>query len=144
MLRKLVALVALGLLPISASAVAHAEPVSSLTLIDERGDMWIVGPTEAPPVAAPRQRRGDIRRTIIRHGERAVTVRTRFSELSRKPQGHFLVAVLRTNTGVLRDIYIVAGSSAGPPTGAATLPSSAETTAPWTAPPRTTSTTPPT
>jgi hypothetical protein len=115
MLRKVVALVALCLIPFSASAVAHAESVSSLTLIDERGDMWVVGPEEGPPVAAPRQRRGDIRRTIIRHGAHAVTVRTRFSELSRKPQGHFLVVVLRTNTGVLRDVYIVAGQFSRPP-----------------------------
>ena len=108
MLRKLVAVVALGLIPISASAVAHAEPVSSQTLIDERGDIWRI-PGEGRPVAAPHQHRGDIRRTIIRHGKHAVTVRAKFGELTRNPQGHVLVVGLRTNTGVLRAVSLIAG-----------------------------------
>jgi hypothetical protein len=110
MLRNFVAVAALGLiLPIAAPALAHAGGFNSVTIIDARRDMWRM-PQDGPPlVAAPRQHRGDIRRTTIRHGVHAITVRTKFSELARKPQYQGLIIRLRTNTGARRYITIAAG-----------------------------------
>ena len=109
-LRKLVAVTALAIaLPVSAAPLAYAEPVSRVTIIDARGDMWRM-PQDGPPlVAAPRQRRGDIRRTTIRHGVHAFNVRTQFSELARRLQYQGFVIRVRTNAGVRRYITIAAG-----------------------------------
>ncbi|HEX2176750.1 MAG TPA: hypothetical protein VHG70_12655 [Nocardioidaceae bacterium] len=104
---------ALGLvLPVTAPVLAHAEPLNDVKIIDARGDMWRLQ-NEARPLAAPKQRRGDIRRTTIRHRQRAITVRTKFVELLRKPQFHAKVVVLRTNAGLLREVNVVAGRFMG-------------------------------
>lgn len=109
MLRTLAAAVALAVvLPASAPVSAQAQGLNSLTIIDERGDMVRYPNAEPPPVPAPHQRRNDIRRTIIRHDRTAITIRTKFSELSRQPAFYLLAARLRTSAGMRRglDLFV--------------------------------------
>jgi hypothetical protein len=107
MLRTVIAVAALALaLPVSAPANAQAQGLNSLTIIDEGGDMWRYPNAEPPAVPAPNQHRNDIRRTKIRHGLHAITIRTKFVELSRKPEFYILAVGLRISAGVRRDLDI--------------------------------------
>jgi hypothetical protein len=112
MLRTVIAVAALALaLPVSAPAIAQAQGLNSLIIIDERGDMWRYPNAEPPAVPAPNQHRNDIRRTKIRHGQHAITIRAKFVELSRKPEFYILAVGLRTSAGVRRDLDIFVDGS---------------------------------
>jgi hypothetical protein len=107
MLRTLVAVAALAfVLPVGTPVLAQAQGIDRLTMIDDRGDTWRYPLDESPPVVAPRQRRNDIRRTVVRHGLHAVTIRARFSELSRRPAFYVLTVPLRTSAGVRREVSL--------------------------------------
>ncbi|HEX2174399.1 MAG TPA: hypothetical protein VHG70_00690 [Nocardioidaceae bacterium] len=95
MIRRLVsaAIVAL-VLALACSTGAYAATVS---IIDARQDMWAL--TEDPRVRAPGQQLGDIRRTTIVHGPRAVSMRISFVELRRAGEWYTFDAELRTNAG---------------------------------------------
>jgi hypothetical protein len=73
--------------------------------------MWRYPNAEPPPAPAPNQHRNDIRRTKIRHGLYAITIRAKFVELSRKPEFYILAVGLRTSAGVRRDLDIFVDGS---------------------------------
>jgi len=108
MLRRLATLSACAVaLALASPAAAHA---SSHTLADTRGDVWAMDTPEAGQnTQVPQHQQGDILRTLFRHKDRQVVVRTTFSELDRVGQLSVVVVKLRTNTGMVRRIALLAG-----------------------------------
>jgi hypothetical protein len=108
MLRRLATLsacaVALALLnPVS----AHAE---TRTLVDARGDVWAMdSPEPGQNTQVPQREQGDIVRTVFRHTNRAVVIRSNFAELDRVGFLSLMAIKLRTSTGRVHFLALWAG-----------------------------------
>jgi hypothetical protein len=108
MLRKLVTLsVCTIFLALVSPSAAHAE---SRTLVDARGDVWAMdSPTVGENTLVPEREQGDILRTVFDHGNRRVVIRTKFAKLDREGQMSIMAIKLRTNTGMVRRVALLAG-----------------------------------
>lgn len=109
MLVRLAGVIACALALTSVGATtAHA---ASRTFIDGPGDVWAVGgpQTNAPPSQVPAREQGDILRTTVTHAQQQLVIRTRFAELNREGQHIIFVMKLRTNTGEVRKLFVIAG-----------------------------------
>lgn len=97
--------VAAGLALGTAGTAAAAE----LTVKDARGDVQVFAADAQEPTAAPEVKNGDVLRTVFRHNDRRISVRTKFTDLARTGglAGYFVRVV--TNEGVKRDVTIMAG-----------------------------------
>ena len=128
MLRRLATLSACAVaLALASPAAAHA---ASHTLVDTRGDVWAMDTPEAGQnTQVPQHQQGDILRTLFRHKDRQVVVRTTFSELDRVGRMSIVAIKLRTNTGMLRRISLFAGP--GRDTHRCAESSSAAMVGPW-------------
>jgi hypothetical protein len=108
MLRRLATLSACAVaLALLSPATAHAE---TRTLVDARGDVWAMDTPEAGQnTQVPQREQGDIVRTIFRHTDRAVVIRSTFAELDRVGFLSLMVVKLRTNTGAVHWMALWAG-----------------------------------
>jgi len=111
MVQKLAGVIACALaLTLGAATTAQA---ATLTLIDGPGDVWEVSgysdPLSFNEHRVPQREQGDILRTVFRHAERQLVIRTRFAELAREGKVVELLATLRTDTGVIRWLTVRAG-----------------------------------
>ncbi len=97
----------------SVPLAAHATPLTRLTVIDDRGDMWKRLGRGDEATRAPHQRVGDINRTTITHAERAVIVRMRLTEVRRTLPMWAADVRLRTNANVFRQVTLTVGRSMG-------------------------------
>lgn len=105
-LRTLAVTAALGTALVVPIVPAHA---ARLSLADPAGDTWTAGVPAEPALAA---RNTDLRRTVIVHGAKRVTVRARYVDLMRPRRGETitLAARLRTNDGPKRNAFVFATS----------------------------------
>jgi hypothetical protein len=88
-------------------AAANAD---SRTLIDARGDVWAMDtPDVGQNTQAPERQHGDILRTVFAHNSRQVVMRTKFAQLDRVGSMSIMAIKLRTNTGAVRRIALLAG-----------------------------------
>jgi hypothetical protein len=111
MIRRLTALVALGLvLLVATPAVGQADDLHRYTVSDPRGDVKKTASGDGPMVAAPNREHGDIRSTTVRHGVGGIWVRMRFNELGRIDDLFNASVRVRTNTGLYRGVAVMAGS----------------------------------
>jgi hypothetical protein len=111
MIRKLTALVALGLVLVAATpAAGQAEGLHRYAVIDPRGDVRKTAGGDGSLVAAPNRKHGDIRSTTFRHGAGGIWMRMRFTELGRIADLFNASVRLRTDTDVYRGVAVMAGS----------------------------------
>lgn len=100
--------VASAVISVASSPSAHA---AALRIQDARGDMFRDDAArpggELRP--APRQRRGDIRATTIRHNHRRVVVRVKLAALRRRGDGSALSMRLRTDERRWRAVRLTVG-----------------------------------
>jgi hypothetical protein len=108
MLRRLATLSACAVaLALLSPATAHAE---TRTLFDARGDVWAMDTPEAGQhTQAPQRKQGDIVRTVFRHTNRAVVIRSTFAELNRVGFMSLMAVRLRTSTGQVHVVGLWAG-----------------------------------
>ena len=108
MLRRLATLSACAVvLALLSPSPAHA---GSRTLVDGRGDVWALdSPEFGQNTQVPDRQQGDIIRTVFAHHDRKVVVRTTFVQLDRVGQMWVMPIKLRTSTGMVRRISLIAG-----------------------------------
>jgi len=98
-----VAVCALALTVLGAATAQAA----SRTFVDGPGDVWTTvegsGSTRAPD-----RDQGDILRTTFTHAQHQVIVRTAFAELNREGRRILVYTRLRTDTGQVRELQLIA------------------------------------
>jgi hypothetical protein len=86
---------------------AHAQ---DLRMVDDAADVWVTTGASPDPVPADTVAEADVRRVLVRHAARTVTVRAKVADLTRSGAGVALVTEIRTDEGVRRSVGLFTDS----------------------------------